>query len=220
MVRKILSVLWVYAEILLALPVVIILSLILFLVAFRVDILYDVALFIPEKLGLTFEVSDDQILRLDSRDQDVVYLENGRYRIFSGEPIGSWVTISFISQETGSVIQATTLYTGEPIRIFEPQFIFNLKDSGSYQVNITTIRGGGITDEFAYRIEPYYGNQNSFIAILSGVLLVGLVVFGFRWGYQYLRKDELKSLKASQSKKRDEWESFLADKKEKGKDEV
>ena len=81
-------------------------------------------------------------------------------------------------------------------------------------IQFTLNSGGPLSDNVTYTIQPYLGNQNALIAIISAIIQIALLAFCLRLVYRYVKKDEIQELKSSQAKKTDQWESFLDETKD------
>jgi hypothetical protein len=203
-----------FGTLIIGIPLAIILALLVFLIpAFTVSIIFDAALFIPEKLGLVAQVGSDEIVEVSGGDEAVAYLtRKGRYRIYSEMPIATSIEIIFVSQNSDQIIQATSLYSNDSearINVDEPQYVFQLEEPGTYTLLTTSLVEGALIEEVAYSVTPYVGNVNATIAIVGGVIQIGIIAFGIRKLYEYVYREHIQKEKALQTTKRKEWDDFM-----------
>ena len=175
-----------------------------------IEVVYDASLFIPQKLGIVDRVSSDEIIEMSGGQEKIVHLSrNGRYRIYSEEPLAVDTEITIISEDGVYTTEAVALNDGLRIYVDEPQYVFDLDAAGSYTISAKSIDGKPIADNAIYTIVPYLGNQYAAVAILSGIIQVTLIAFGIRSLYRFVYKKRIQEEKESQDKKRGQFEAFI-----------
>lgn len=138
---------------------------------------YEASLFIPNKLGILEEVSQEDLAIANTNNVTLIELsKSGRYRIYSQEPIANHTTITLTSQETGQPVEITPLYDSVPsyevrVKTEEPQYVFVLDSPGVYKIAAESMSPAEIPDGGAsITVTPYVGNYNATIALLAGLI--------------------------------------------------
>lgn len=193
---------------------VLMMAAVLLIPTFTLEAAYDVALFIPDKLGLVAEVESSEIVAISGSGDTIINLpRSGRYRIYSAEPIAANTRIDLLSQKDARMIEVVSLYeqtgVGQLISVEEPQFVFTLDEPGTYTVKTSAVSGVAVPDDIAFSIEPYVGNRQATVAVIGGIVQIVLLAFGISSAYQWLNRERLQAEKAAKVSSREQWEAFM-----------
>ena len=217
MIKQILSIFW--GTLVVGIPMAILMTLaVLAIPSFTLDAAYNVALFIPGKLGLVAEVDPAEKITVDGSQDTVANLSRaGRYRIYASEPIAPSTRIELLSQEDTRRIEVISLYeqtgVGQFVDVDEPQYVFTVAEAGLYTVMARSVFSDGAPDDLIFSIEPYVGNQHAALAIFGGIAQILLLAFGISFVYQWVNREKIQAEKAAKDESRSEWEAFFDEEK-------
>jgi len=175
---------------------------------------YDASLFIPNKLGLTEEVTEGETAFANTNNITLINLTKiGRYRIYSPQPIANHTIITLTSQDTEQQIEITPLHDFAPsdevrIKTKDPQYIFNIDSPGTYKIEANAMNPEMLPEGATLTVKPYVGNYNATIAFVAGFIQACIIIFIIRLVTMYFRKPAIVKEKDEQNKNREQFESF------------
>jgi hypothetical protein len=187
------------------------------------------ALFLPDKLGLVDEVdAEDVMIIMPDVENEVLLFRRGKYELYtfdgrSGayhvaiEPIDAeeavWVTPADAAisgqarQEAAHGLPEHLVPAGQPASYLA--YMAQVNEAGSYRIVATsqTSRAG----EENLILVRSVANQNAFVAIFGGLAQIGLVVLAISLVYRFLNRDRLRARQAMRKQKSKTWESVFSD---------
>ncbi|MCB0013663.1 MAG: hypothetical protein KDE34_17240 [Anaerolineales bacterium] len=195
-------------------PAGFIISVLILLVPFvAFDWLYDASLFIPSQLGLVDEIEAAEIVEVQGgAEQQIGLRQPGRYLIMATEKVAANFLVNIVAQDGGQPVDVGWLMPDRGARFAaaSPQYHFELETAGDYIFSVTPLTDSAPALEIVhFTIIPDVRNQNATVAVVGGLVQLGLIFLGVRTASRSLDRKRRQAAADRRPGKDEEMAAFL-----------